>query len=232
MKYLKIVLFPSPFPTVIAFHRVKKSPMIIGIVDRIKMNSEQVFPLSESELSHTFCPYFLQKCRYNLRLFRLFRGDFPGTDKSSAAKGFFYFFYFIQWCCEKGAKSYVAKKISGRERRSRDETGNQGVEDFRFTIILQLFFNYFTLIIIFFYTFFCPRHLFTPTFTPIYSHPLLKTSIHYPASSLDPLSARSLEKSGRENAGRECEPWSWLWVNVVGKKETFSIKNKNKKIKN
>ena len=37
-----------PFPTMIAFHRVKKSPLIIGIVDRIKINSE-------SELIHTFC---------------------------------------------------------------------------------------------------------------------------------------------------------------------------------
>ena len=32
----------------IAFHRVKKSPLITGIVDRIKINSE-------SELPHTFC---------------------------------------------------------------------------------------------------------------------------------------------------------------------------------
>ena len=39
---------PLPFPTMIAFHRVKKSPLIIGIVDRIKINSE-------SELIHTFC---------------------------------------------------------------------------------------------------------------------------------------------------------------------------------
>ena len=214
MKYLKIVLFPSPFPTVIAFHRVKKSPMIIGIVDRIKMNSEQVFPLSESELSHTFCPYFLQKCRYNLRLFRLFRGDFPGTDKSSAAKGFFIIiFFFIQWCCEKGAKSHVAKKISGRERRSRDETGNQGVEDFRFTIILQLFFNYFTLIIIFFLYFFLPTtfihthihtHLFTPTTQDL--HPL-PSILSWPVVRA---------KSGKEWA-RERGSWVWAVVVAVGK---------------
>ena len=48
MKYL-------PFLTVIAFHRVKKSQLIIGIVDRIKINKEQLFPFSDSELSHTFC---------------------------------------------------------------------------------------------------------------------------------------------------------------------------------
>ena len=29
--------FSLPFLTVIAFHRVKKSPLIIGIVDRIKV---------------------------------------------------------------------------------------------------------------------------------------------------------------------------------------------------
>ena len=47
MKYL-------PFLTVIAFHRVKKSQLIIGIVDRIKIHKEQLFPFSDSELSHTF----------------------------------------------------------------------------------------------------------------------------------------------------------------------------------
>ena len=52
--------FSLPFPTVIAFHRVKKSPLIIGIVDRIKINSEQPLPFSKSELS---IPYFLQIVR-------------------------------------------------------------------------------------------------------------------------------------------------------------------------
>ena len=52
--------FSLPFPTVIAFHRVKKSPLIIGIVDRIKINSDQPLPFSESELS---IPYFLQIVR-------------------------------------------------------------------------------------------------------------------------------------------------------------------------
>ena len=47
---------------------------------------------------------------------------------------------FYQWCCERGAKSHVAKKISGRGRRkSRNEKGNQGFGDFRFINILQLF---------------------------------------------------------------------------------------------
>ena len=47
--------FSLLFLTVIAFHRVQKSPLIIGIVDRIKINKEQLFPFSDSELSHTFC---------------------------------------------------------------------------------------------------------------------------------------------------------------------------------
>ena len=46
--------FPLPFLTVIAFHRVKKSPLITGIVDRIKINSEQPFPFSESDLSNPY----------------------------------------------------------------------------------------------------------------------------------------------------------------------------------
>ena len=128
-------------------------------------------------------------------------------------KVFFIFFYFIQWCCEKGAKSYVAKKISGRERRSRDETGNQGVEDFRFTIILQLFFNYFTLIIIFFLYFFLPTtfihthihtHLFTPTTQDL--HPL-PSILSWPVVRA---------KSGKEWA-RERGSWVWAVVVAVGK---------------
>ena len=75
---------------------------------------------------------------------------------------------FIQLCCERGAKSHVAKEMSGRgRRRGRDEQGNQGVGYFRFINILQLvsiyfFFNYFTLSFFFLY----PRHLPTPTPTP------------------------------------------------------------------
>ena len=47
---------PLPFPAVIAFHRVKKSALITGIVDRINIKyRKQLFPFSESELSHTYC---------------------------------------------------------------------------------------------------------------------------------------------------------------------------------
>ena len=71
-------------------------------------------------------------------------------DKSSSAKCLLYS------DVVKGEPSPTGR---GR-RRSRDEKGNQGVGDFRFTNILQLFsiyfsffFNYFTLSL-FFYTFF------------------------------------------------------------------------------
>ena len=103
------------------------------------------------------CPILSANCRYNLRLFRLFRGDSSGMDKSSSAKCLLY--------------SDVVKgepSPTGRGRRSRDEKGNQGVGDIRFTNILQLFsiyfffFNYFTLSL-FFYAFFYSRHLPTPT---------------------------------------------------------------------
>ena len=40
--------FFLPFLTVIAFHHVKRPPLIIGIADRIKIISEQLFPFSES----------------------------------------------------------------------------------------------------------------------------------------------------------------------------------------
>ena len=99
------------------------------------------------------CPILSTNCtfRNNLRLFRLFNGDRSGMmDKSSVFYIFLYIFLHI--CCERGAKSHVAKKISGRGRTRSREKGNQGVGDFRFINILQLnfsyllfFFNYFTL---------------------------------------------------------------------------------------
>ena len=58
---------------------------------------------------------------------------------------------FLHICCERGAKSHVAKEIPGRGRTRSCEKGNQGVGDFRFINTLQLnffycfFFNYFTL---------------------------------------------------------------------------------------
>ena len=36
------------------------------------------------------CPILSANCRYNLRLFRLFRGDSSGMDKSSSAKCLLY----------------------------------------------------------------------------------------------------------------------------------------------
>ena len=96
------------------------------------------------------CPILSANCRYNLRLFRLFRGDSSGMDKSSSAKCLLY--------------SDVMKgepSPTGRGRRSRDEKGNQGVEDIRFTNILQLFsidfFFSITLLYHFFLYFFYPR---------------------------------------------------------------------------
>ena len=73
--------FSLPFPTVIAFHRVKKSSLIIGIVDRIKINSEQPLPFSESAVY----PIRSGNCTYNLRLFRLFCDDSSGVYKFPTA---------------------------------------------------------------------------------------------------------------------------------------------------
>ena len=134
----------------IAFHHVKKSPLIIEIVDRIKINSEQLRYFHSASQS---CPILSANCRCNLRLFRLFRSDSKGVDKSSSSKCLLY-------------SDVVKGKTSptGRGRRNRNEKDNQGVGDIRFINIfttffyLFLFFNY-TIFLYFFY----PRHLTTPT---------------------------------------------------------------------
>ena len=87
-------------------------------------------------------------------------------DKSSSAKRLLY-----SDACERGAKSHVAKKISGRGlRRSRDEKGNQGGGDFRFTNTLQLFSIYFFqllyFIIFFVYLFLPITFIHTHTYDP------------------------------------------------------------------
>ena len=98
------------------------------------------------------CPILSANCRYNLRLFRLFRGDSSGMDKSSSAKCLLY---------TDVVKGQPSPTGIGR-RRNRDEKGNQGVGDFRFTNILQLFsihFSFFQLL--YFITFFL--YFFLPT---------------------------------------------------------------------
>ena len=164
--------FSLPFLTVIEFHRVKKSPLIIGIVDRIKINSEHLFPFSESELSHTFC-----KLQYNLRTFRLFRGDSSGMDKSSSA----IVFYTVM--LRKG--SQVPQELRGRSR-SKDEKGNQGVGGFvsqifyHFFLSISFFFDYFTLS-------FCFYTFLPTTFTHTHTHdpqPRPTTSTHDPRPTI------------------------------------------------
>ena len=171
MKYLKIVLFPSPFLRWShSIDRVKNSPLFIGIVDRIKINSEQLLPSSESELS---IPYFLQIASIIYVCFVYFAAIaqvWINLHRQHVMSS-------IQWWCERGAKSHVAKEISGRgRRRNRDEMGNQGVGDFRFINILQLFsidffFNYFYFIIF--------STLFLPTSTHTHDPHLRPTTFSY-----------------------------------------------------
>ena len=87
MKELKIFLFsliPLSFPTVIAFRRVKNSPLIIGIADRIKINHSK----AANSIQHVRAvPYFLQIARFDIfyACVVYFGGDRSGIDKSSSA---------------------------------------------------------------------------------------------------------------------------------------------------
>ena len=118
------------------------------------------------------CPILPANWKYNLLLFRLFRGDSSGMDKSSLAK-----------CLSYSDVMKGEPSPTGRGRRSRDEKGNQGVGDIRFTNILQLFSIYFFFSITLLYHFtilFYPRHLPAPTPTT-HTHDLypLPTTFSY-----------------------------------------------------
>ena len=168
MKYLKIDFFPSPFPW--WSHSIvlrNQSAVIIGIVDRIKINSEQPLPFSESQL---FIPYFLQIVRITYVCFVYFAAIAQVCIN-------FHRQHVWQWWCERGAKSHVSKEISGRgRRRSRGVKGNQGVGDFRFINILQ-FFSIYYYYYYFFLSFF--PYFFTHDIYP-HPHPRPTTSTHYP----------------------------------------------------
>ena len=56
--------------------------------------------------------------RHILRLFILFRRDRSGTCSGMEKSSWACNMSFIQWCCERGPKSHVAKEILGREERS------------------------------------------------------------------------------------------------------------------
>ena len=156
--------FSLPFPTVIAFHRVKKSPLII----EIKINGEQPHPFSESEL---FIPYFLQIVPITYVCFVYFAAIAQVCIN-------FHRQHVWQWWCERGAKSHVSKEISGRGRtRSRGVKGNQGVGDFRFINILQFFSIYYYYYYYYFLSFF--PYFFTHDIYP-HPHPRPTTSTHYP----------------------------------------------------
>ena len=71
---------------------------------------------------------------------------------------------FIRSCGERGKKS-----ARGR-RRSRDEKGNQGVRDFRFINILQLFSIYFFFELLYFITFFFYSFFLPTKFTHTHTH--------------------------------------------------------------
>ena len=111
------------------------------------------------------CPMLSANCRYDLRLFRSFRGDSLGMDKSSSAKCLLY---------SDDVKGEPSP--TGRGRRSRDDQSRSWRYSFHKYctnfFYLFLFFNYFTLSL-FFYTFF--THDIYP-----HPHPRPTTSTHDP----------------------------------------------------
>ena len=169
MKYLKVVLFPFPFSRWshsivlknLRWHRIKIKWWVISI-QRVRT-----------------VPYFRQIAGIIYVCFVFFAAIAQAWINLHRQH-----MSFTQWCNERGAKSHVAKKMSGRGRRkSRNEKGNQGLGDFRFINILQLFLfiSFFQLLyfIIFSYTFFT-HHIYPhprPTTHDLYHYPRHLTTL-------------------------------------------------------
>ena len=151
--------FSLPFPTVIAFHRVKKSPLIIGIVDRIKINSEQPLSFSDSELS---IPYFLQIVRITYVCFVYFAAIAQVCINFHRQ----HVWSFIQWWCGRGAKSHVSKEnIGKRTKKKPTRKGQWKSLRFSFHKYFTIFFIYLLLFFIIFSILFLPT-----TFTHIHTN--------------------------------------------------------------
>ena len=150
----------------IAFHRVK----IIGIVDRIKINNEQLLPSSESELS---IPYFLQIARIIYVCFVYFAAIAQVWINLHPQHVMSLKFYTCHGVKGEPSPTWLRKNWGEDE----EETGRNGQSrSWRFSFhkyfttffFLFLFIDYFYSII-FFYTFFTHN-----------LHPRPTTSTHYP----------------------------------------------------
>ena len=150
----------------IPFHPVKKSPLIIGIVDRIKINSEQPLPFSESELS---IPYFLQIVCMTYVCFVYF---------AAIAQVCIDLYTVMVWKGIQVPRGNIGKTTKKKRWRKRQSRSCRFSFHKHFTIFfhLLLLFLYF----IFFSTLFLPTkftHTHTHTQDP---HPRPTTSTHYP----------------------------------------------------
>ena len=123
---------------------------------------------------------------------------------------------FIQLCCEKVAKSHIAKDKSGRgRRRSREQKGNQGVRDFRFINILQLFlFASFLQLLYFIFFFFIILFLTHD----IYPHPRPTTFNYTLVNSRKILKCVSKNSSFFERG--LIFSFRWILIKVTGRFDT------------
>ena len=124
------------------------------------------------------CPILSAKCGHNLRLFRLFRGDSSGMDKSSSAKCLLYSDVAKGEPSPKGTAR--TKKKQRRKRQSRSWRFSLH-KHFTAFFYLFLFFNYFTL------SFFSV--LFLPT-TLTHTHDPRPTTFSYTRKRYSALSVR------------------------------------------
>ena len=148
MKYLKIAPFPSPFSR--WSHSTvfwKKSSLIIGIVDQL------VYSASQS------CPILSANCRFNLLLFRLFRGDSSGIDRSSSATCLLYSDVVKGEQCPTQLRKYQYEDEEEAVSKKATRSWRFSFHKYFTTFFYYFFFSITLLYHVFFYTFFYPQQL-------------------------------------------------------------------------
>ena len=128
------------------------------------------------------CPILSANCRFNLRLFRLFRGDCSGMDKSSTAKCLLYSDVVKGEPCKSHRKRTKKKLWRKRQSRSWRFSFHKYFTAFFYLFLFPITLLYHFFSLLFFSTTFTHTHTHDPRRLPIPHDPRLLATLVKPAA--------------------------------------------------